>query len=202
VGKNVSPQMRVAHDRASWYIQFLLKVADSSLSQNAKAADRGKKFFTRNDIAVINMGKEHVERDAPNLVKILLSLPVDDAHQALILLQGSLSGAFEIGTRCAHKVRDEAKTEIMRETREPITAARNVTLDAAIIDMSKYLNKKLAVSMNFARLIRPGVRELLGLTHNEKGWPSESAIKEAISKRIKLQELSSRRAKTSRTVLM
>jgi hypothetical protein len=67
-----------------------------------------------------------------------------------------------------------------------ITKAK--ALDDAIV--AEAAGKELASSIEFARKLRPGVRVRLELPPEEKcregkGWPTASAIKNAISDRIK-----------------
>jgi hypothetical protein len=59
--------------------------------------------------------------------------------------------------------------------------ARRKALDTAIIAEAARLNKILAISLEFADLVRPGVLKRLKLPGKAK-WPSKTTIKRAISR--------------------
>jgi hypothetical protein len=81
------------------------------------------------------------------------------------------------------------------------TGPRNQALDDAIVAEAANLGKALSSSIEFARQLRPGVRERLRLPREGKDWPSEGTIKLAISSRIKpakTNRVSPSSAKTNR----
>jgi hypothetical protein len=59
--------------------------------------------------------------------------------------------------------------------------ARRLALEPAIIAEATHLNKTLAISEDFAGLVRPGVLKRLGLDEKAE-WPGETTIKRAVSR--------------------
>jgi hypothetical protein len=76
-----------------------------------------------------------------------------------------------------------------RDKKQVEDDARRLALNHAIIAEAAHLNKVLAISLEFARLVRPGVLERLRLPDKAK-WPGETTIKRAIS-RIKRSKIGS-----------
>jgi hypothetical protein len=62
--------------------------------------------------------------------------------------------------------------------------ARRLALEPAIIAEATHLNKTLAISDDFAGLVRPGVLKRLGLDEDEDEaeWPGVTTIKRAVSR--------------------
>jgi hypothetical protein len=71
-----------------------------------------------------------------------------------------------------------------RDKKQVEDGARRLALENAIIAEATNLNKVLAISLEFARLVRRGVLEHLGLPDDpdENEWPSANTIKRAISR--------------------
>jgi hypothetical protein len=59
---------------------------------------------------------------------------------------------------------------------------RNERLVECIQDEAKAQHRALSKGIKFAQLLRPGVRQRLGLEPHGAGWPSASSIKGAITK--------------------
>jgi hypothetical protein len=68
-----------------------------------------------------------------------------------------------------------------RKAKQTSDAGRRRDLDSAIADEAQAQNRAMAVSIEFARLIRPGVCERLGVGCAEN-WPRLGTIKAAISR--------------------
>jgi hypothetical protein len=126
----MSPQnARVARDVAVRHVQFLLAVADQTLAQSAA---KEKPFLTENDIRVIELGKQALSLHAEPLIEMLLDGGNGfNAHRALLFLSQVMDGALMVGTRCSHRVLDERKTELMRDSRERKSAAREAAIVVA-----------------------------------------------------------------------
>jgi hypothetical protein len=68
-----------------------------------------------------------------------------------------------------------------RKAKQTSDAGRRKDLDSAIVDEAKAQNRAMAVSLEFAGLIRPGVCKRLGVGCAEN-WPRAGTIKGAISR--------------------
>ena len=95
----------------------------------------------------------------------------------------NLKGAAEKQARIAHSAKIQKAAE------------RRVKLWHCIVAEAEVQNKTLSKGIKFARQIRPGVRQRLGLEPEGRDWPSASSIKVAIS------IFRAGEAKTSRTGL-
>jgi len=88
------------------------------------------------------------------------------------------------------KLREEAKRHFRSEQARNARGAKQISdafnrkrLGDAILDEAEAQNRALAISKEFADLIRPGVCKRLGVACRDN-WPRPSAIKEAV-RRIK-----------------
>ncbi len=110
-----------------------------------------------------------------------------DVNENTVL--GAIEAAFAIGTlappneglqRRLKRVAELSRTEEMRAIKSEIDDERAVKLSEAIEAEATQRRRALAISREYADLIRPGVRRRLNLDPEGKDWPSVATIKNAI----------------------
>jgi hypothetical protein len=104
----------------------------------------------------------------------------------------NIHGRWWLTDRDLPEIIDKGVKEAKRWQTKPAQVVKSLKdsqkkqrLDEAIVAEAANLGKALASSIEFARELRPGVRERLKLPREGEGWPSEGTIKLAISDRIK-----------------
>jgi hypothetical protein len=102
---------------------------------------------------------------------------------------GAIEAAFAIGAlapaneglqRRFKRMAELSRTKEMRARKSEVDDERAVKLIEAIEAEATLLRRALAISREFADLIRPGVRWRLNLDPEGKDWPSVTTIKNAI----------------------
>jgi hypothetical protein len=103
---------------------------------------------------------------------------------------GAIEAAFAIGTlappdkglqRRLKRVAELSRTEGMRAIKREIDDKRAAKLSEAIRAEAAQQRRALAISREYADLIRPGVRRRLNLDPEGEDWPSVATIKNTIS---------------------
>jgi hypothetical protein len=189
----MSPQTRVARDNAARYVQFLLTVADQTLAENA--AKKDKPFLTENDTEIIEFGKRGLNLHAEPFIDMLCDEEGFDAHRALLFLSKVMEGAFMVGTRCARRVLEEARTDLMRDQKKPGDETRIAALDAAILACVNYDRSVLNTYRdNMVPKYEEVIQELAKhidkkqLEATKPGWPKLTTVVKRISS-LKKSEL-------------
>jgi hypothetical protein len=88
------------------------------------------------------------------------------------------------------------QAHVARVAKHRKAARRNDQLVECILAEAKAQNVKMSKGIKFAHMVRPGVRQRMGLGPDEDGWPSASTIKAAVAKitsakRLRGQDLKS-----------
>ena len=110
-----------------------------------------------------------------------------DVNENTVL--GAIEAAFAIGALAPaneglqgrfKRMAELSRTKEMRARKTEVDDERAVKLIEAIEAEATLLRRALAISREFADLIRPGVRWRLNLDPEGKDWPSVATIKNAI----------------------
>jgi hypothetical protein len=169
-----------AKDGALRFIEFMETVASDSSSDKA-LGDAEKK--------TLEAAMEGLRPAFDVLIDSMGASPSNIVSYDAIwrLLAHSFTVGQHVGflDKRAQKVFDKIRARIANAAKVAKATLCNQSLDDAIVAEAANLGKALASSIEFARELRPGVRERLKLHREGKDWPSESAIKLAISSRIK-----------------
>jgi hypothetical protein len=166
--KKLSPK-----DCALRFIEFMETVARDSSSDKALGPEEKKTL------------KEAMEglRPAFGLLNASMGVQADATYTALCWI---MSHAFAIGQHVgfldkrAQKVFESVKAWGANAAHVAKTALRNQALDAAIVAEGKAMGK-MAISIEYARRIRPGVLRRLKL-NSESKYPSNGQLKTRLSK--------------------
>ena len=162
--KKLSPK-----DGALRFIEFMEEIARDSLSDEALGQEEKKTLA------------EAMEglRPAFGLLNASMGVQADATYTALCWIMGH---SFVIGQHVgflderAKKVFENVRAWSANAAHVAKARLQNQALDDAIVDEAANLGKALASSIEFARELRPGVRERLKLPREGKDWPSEGAI--------------------------
>jgi hypothetical protein len=169
--KKLSPK-----DALFRFIEYLEEIAldalsDEALGQEQKEALTGAREGLRSALELLNASMEPQTNITYTALHWLLG------HEFVIAQhEGFLD-------KRAREVFDKVRARKANDGK--IAKAGLQALDDAIVAEADSLGKTLMRSIEFARGLRPGVRERLGLPRNGEGRPTDAAIKYAISKRIK-----------------
>jgi hypothetical protein len=112
---------------------------------------------------------------------------VDPKLVVHLMLCTAALGRFQVNTSTAEQLFREMRVYTPRKTKEIKDADRARKLDDAVRAECAERGRAIAISIEFANLIRPGVQKRLGCKQDDE-WPSQSTIKVSL-RRLKTGQI-------------